>query len=162
MKPLWTFGLAAVCVSVALADDPLAGDRAKQWQRDETLIESLVDEAQSAGAHVSLGVTTPYVNTIGVGRQPAMPGDRELEARLRHYVRWNALALVVRANKISSELGGRFRDAALRSGIERLLSEGLLLQEGAEFLTLALRQPGWRRAPTLTEIADARVWTAEG
>ncbi len=35
-----------------------------------------------------------------------MPGDRELEARLRHYVRWNALAMVVRANKISSELGG--------------------------------------------------------
>ena len=39
-------------------------------------------------------------------RQPPMPGDRELEARLRHYVRWNALAMVVRANKVSSELGG--------------------------------------------------------
>jgi len=75
-------------------------DRARQ------LIEALVDEAQAAGAHVSLGLTTPYVNTIPPGRQAPMPGDRDLEARLRHYVRWNALAMVVRANKVSSELGG--------------------------------------------------------
>jgi pyruvate dehydrogenase E1 component len=74
--------------------------------RARELISTLVDEAQRNGAHVSLGVTTPYVNTIPVDRQPAMPGDRDLEARLRHYVRWNALATVVRANKISSELGG--------------------------------------------------------
>jgi len=49
---------------------------------------------------------TPYVNTIPVDRQPAMPGDRELEARLRHIVRWNALATVVRANKVAPKLGG--------------------------------------------------------
>lgn len=74
--------------------------------RARELLSALVDEAQRAGAHVSLGPTTPYVNTIPVDRQPAMPGDRELEARLRHIVRWNALATVVRANKVSSELGG--------------------------------------------------------
>ena len=75
-------------------------DRARQ------LIAHLVDEAQNNGAMISLGLTTPYVNTIPPDRQPPMPGDRDLEARLRHYVRWNALAMVVRANKISSELGG--------------------------------------------------------
>ncbi len=75
-------------------------------ERARQLIAQLVDEAQRGGAHVSLGFTTPYVNTIPAGRQTPMPGDRELEARLRHYVRWNALAMVVRANKISSELGG--------------------------------------------------------
>ncbi|HEX3672117.1 MAG TPA: pyruvate dehydrogenase (acetyl-transferring), homodimeric type [Candidatus Cybelea sp.] len=75
-------------------------------ERARQLIASLVDEAQSGGAHISLGFTTPYVNTIPADRQSPMPGDRELEARLRHYVRWNALAMVVRANKISSELGG--------------------------------------------------------
>jgi len=74
--------------------------------RARELIAALVGEAQRAGAHVSLGLTTPYVNTIPVDKQPPMPGDRELEARLRHYVRWNALATVVRANKVSSELGG--------------------------------------------------------
>ena len=74
--------------------------------RARDLIARLVNEAQRSGAHVSLGWQTPYVNTIPADQQPAMPGDRELEARLRHYVRWNALATVVRANKISSELGG--------------------------------------------------------
>jgi pyruvate dehydrogenase E1 component len=74
--------------------------------RARDLIERLVDEAQRSGAQVSLGLQTPYVNTIPVQRQPDMPGDREVEARLRHYVRWNALAMVVRANKVSSELGG--------------------------------------------------------
>jgi pyruvate dehydrogenase E1 component len=74
--------------------------------RARALIGRIVDEAQRGGAHVSLGFETPYVNTIPVAKQPSMPGDRELEAHLRHYVRWNAMAMVVRANKVSSELGG--------------------------------------------------------
>ncbi|HVA27061.1 MAG TPA: pyruvate dehydrogenase (acetyl-transferring), homodimeric type, partial [Candidatus Baltobacteraceae bacterium] len=74
--------------------------------RARALLEALVDEAQRGGAHVSLGLDTPYLNTIARDRQPPMPGDPELEARLRHYVRWNAMATVVRANKDSSELGG--------------------------------------------------------
>ena len=74
--------------------------------RARALLEQLVDEARRGGAHVSLGLETPYVNTIPPEREASMPGDRELEARLRHYVRWNAMAMVVRANKASSELGG--------------------------------------------------------
>jgi pyruvate dehydrogenase E1 component len=74
--------------------------------RARELIGRLVEEARRGGALVSLGLETPYINTIDVGNQPDMPGDRELEARLRHYVRWNALAMVIRANKVSSELGG--------------------------------------------------------
>jgi pyruvate dehydrogenase E1 component len=74
--------------------------------RARELLGALVDEAQRGGAHVSLGLETPYINTIAVDEQPPMPGDPELEARLRHYVRWNAMAMVVRANKESSELGG--------------------------------------------------------
>jgi pyruvate dehydrogenase E1 component len=84
-------------------------------ERARQLIAQLVDEAQSSGALISLGLTTPYVNTIPADRQPPMPGDRQLEGRLRHYMRWNALAMVVRANKISSELGGHvasFQSAA--------------------------------------------------
>src|SRR5579863_7237581 len=75
-------------------------------ERARELIARLVDEAQRNGAHVSLGLQTPYINTISVDKQPRMPGDREVEARLRHYVRWNALPTVVRANMVSSELGG--------------------------------------------------------
>ncbi len=74
--------------------------------RARDLIGHVVDEAQRGGVHVSLGVETPYVNTIPVDRQLAFPGDTAIEARLRHYIRWNAMATVVRANKTSSELGG--------------------------------------------------------
>ena len=75
-------------------------------ERARALLEHLVDEAQRGGAHVSLGLETPYVNTIPPEHDIPLPGDLELEARLRHYVRWNAMAMVVRANKTSSELGG--------------------------------------------------------
>jgi pyruvate dehydrogenase E1 component len=75
-------------------------------ERARDLLADLVDEAQRGGAPVSLGFETPYINTIPHEKQPSMPGDRELEARLRHYVRWNAAAMVLRANKNNSELGG--------------------------------------------------------
>jgi len=74
--------------------------------RTRYLLENLVERAHEGGAHVSLGVTTPYVNTIPPDQQPPMPGNDELETRLRHYTRWNAMALVARANAESSELGG--------------------------------------------------------
>ena len=74
--------------------------------RAQELINAIVDTAQRGGAHVSLGLSTPYVNTIPASEQAPMPGNDELETRLRHYVRWNAMAMVARANKESSELGG--------------------------------------------------------
>jgi pyruvate dehydrogenase E1 component len=74
--------------------------------RAQQLVERIVERAQTGGAHVELGVQTPYVNSIPVARQPRMPGNEELETRLRHYIRWNAMAMVVRANETSSELGG--------------------------------------------------------
>jgi pyruvate dehydrogenase E1 component len=74
--------------------------------RAQQLVERVVERAQTGGAQLSLGMQTPYVNTISLGQQPRMPGNDELETRLRHYLRWNAMAMVVRANEASSELGG--------------------------------------------------------
>ncbi|HLI97901.1 MAG TPA: pyruvate dehydrogenase (acetyl-transferring), homodimeric type [Candidatus Baltobacteraceae bacterium] len=74
--------------------------------RAQELIETIVDAAQREGVHVSLGLSTPYINTIPASEQPPLPGNDELETRIRHYVRWNAMAMVARANKESSELGG--------------------------------------------------------
>ena len=74
--------------------------------RARQLVERVVERAQTGGAHVELGVQTPYVNSIPLAQQPMMPGNEELETRLRHYIRWNAMAMVVRANETSSELGG--------------------------------------------------------
>jgi len=74
--------------------------------RARHLVERIVERAQSGGVTVELGVQTPYVNTIPRSQQPRMPGNTELETRIRHYIRWNAMAMVVRANEASSELGG--------------------------------------------------------
>ena len=75
-------------------------------QRARELIEALTIRARTRGADIPIVLTTPYINTIPVHEQPPFPGDHALEERLRHYVRWNAMAMVVRANKISEGLGG--------------------------------------------------------
>ena len=75
-------------------------DRARQ------ILEQVVERAQHAGTGPITSLNTPYVNTISAAREPAFPGDPEVERRLRSIVRWNAIAMVVRANKSSSELGG--------------------------------------------------------
>jgi pyruvate dehydrogenase E1 component len=75
-------------------------------QRARELIEALTIRARTRGADIPIVLTTPYINTIPVHEQPPFPGDHALEERLRHYVRWNAMAMVVRANKVSEGLGG--------------------------------------------------------
>jgi pyruvate dehydrogenase E1 component len=74
--------------------------------RAKHLLTRVIERAQQAGTGPIATLNTPYVNTIPAGREPPFPGDPELERRLRSIVRWNAIAMVVRANKISSELGG--------------------------------------------------------
>src|SRR5579875_855643 len=74
-------------------------------ERARQLIDLLAARAHLRGVRIPMG-TTPYVNTIPVGEEPKYPGNLELEARIRHYVRWNAMAMVVRANREHSDLGG--------------------------------------------------------
>src|SRR2546423_13662838 len=75
-------------------------DRARQ------ILTRVVERAQHAGTGPIASLNTPYVNTIPPARETQLPGDPALERRLRSIVRWNAIAMVVRANKESSELGG--------------------------------------------------------
>src|SRR2546428_463571 len=51
-------------------------------------------------------VSTPYVNTIPAGEEPPVPGDRQLERRVRAYLRWNAAVMVLRANAAAEGIGG--------------------------------------------------------
>jgi pyruvate dehydrogenase E1 component len=74
--------------------------------RARSLVGALLERAEARGVQFAHPLTTPYVNTITPDQQPPFPGDPALEERLRHYVRWNAMAMVVRANRESSELGG--------------------------------------------------------
>jgi pyruvate dehydrogenase E1 component len=75
-------------------------DRARQ------ILARVVERAQHSGTGPIASLTTPYINTIPVEQEAQLPGDPALERRLRSIVRWNAMAMVVRANKESSELGG--------------------------------------------------------
>ena len=76
-------------------------------ERAHALLERVIDHANERGAAISAaGQPTPYVNTIPADAQPEFPGDLEIERRLRAIMRWNAIAMVLRANRESSELGG--------------------------------------------------------
>jgi pyruvate dehydrogenase E1 component len=74
--------------------------------RARDLLTRVIERAQQSGTGPIASLNTPYVNTIPVEREPPYPGDPELDRRLRSIMRWNAIAIVVRANKVSSELGG--------------------------------------------------------
>ena len=74
--------------------------------RARHLLMKVIERAQRSGTGPIASLNTPYVNTIPPDREAQLPGDPALERRLRSIVRWNAMAMVVRANKDSSELGG--------------------------------------------------------
>jgi pyruvate dehydrogenase E1 component len=74
--------------------------------RAREILTRVVERAQHAGTGPIATLNTPYVNTIAADREAKLPGDPAVERRLRSIIRWNAMAMVVRANKESSELGG--------------------------------------------------------
>ena len=70
------------------------------------LLEALRARARLSGVRVPFTPTTPYINTISSQEQVPMPGDNTLERRVKSLIRWNALAMVVRANRESDGIGG--------------------------------------------------------
>ncbi len=85
-------------------------------ERARYLLSRLREEARASGAQLPFIATTPYVNTIPPAREARSPGDRDIEHRIRSAIRWNAVAIILRANKESSELGGHiasFQSSAL-------------------------------------------------
>jgi len=81
-------------------------------ERAQFLFDRLAAHAQSLGVESPGARITPYVNTISFDQQPRYPGNFELEERLAAALRWNALAMVVRANKAYGELGGHIASYA--------------------------------------------------
>ncbi|MFM8379832.1 MAG: hypothetical protein ACKOB1_10975, partial [Planctomycetia bacterium] len=69
------------------------GDRAAY------LLHAIEQEAYRLGVAIPFSATTPYINTIPADRQPPYPGNREIERRIKSIIRWNAMAMVVRANR---------------------------------------------------------------
>jgi pyruvate dehydrogenase E1 component len=70
------------------------------------LLDRLRARAASLGIANAFTANTPYVNTIPIELQPMFPGDQEIERRIKSLIRWNALAMVVRANRVDHSIGG--------------------------------------------------------
>jgi pyruvate dehydrogenase E1 component len=80
--------------------------RSKGPERVKFLLSMLEKKARLEGVELPLDSNTPYVNTISTAKQPMYPGNRELERRIKSIIRWNAMAMVVRANKQFDGIGG--------------------------------------------------------
>jgi pyruvate dehydrogenase E1 component len=80
--------------------------------RAHFLLNRMIDFARRSGAYLPYSPNTAYLNTISPGRQPEYPGDRSLERRIEACIRWNAMAMVVRANRESTEYGGHLASYA--------------------------------------------------
>lgn len=72
----------------------------------EALLDSLQQRASQHGVSAPTALNTPYINTISVDQQPDFPGDEDLEHHLRSIIRWNAMAMVARANQNFPGIGG--------------------------------------------------------
>jgi pyruvate dehydrogenase E1 component len=75
-------------------------------ERATKLLLQLLVHAQEKGVQLPFSANTPYINTIPVERQPPFPGSREIERHIKSLIRWNAMAMVVRANKHDAGIGG--------------------------------------------------------
>ena len=81
-------------------------------ERAHFLLNKVIDFARRSGAYLPYSPNTAYLNTIATGRQPEYPGDRSIERRIEAYIRWNAMAMVVHANRENSEFGGHISSYA--------------------------------------------------
>jgi len=75
-------------------------------ERVTRLLHELQRRVYSAGIRLPFTANTPYINTIHFDDQPSYPGSREIERRIKSIIRWNAMAMVVRANRVENGIGG--------------------------------------------------------
>ncbi len=81
-------------------------------ERAHFLLEQLIDNVRRSGTYLPFSANTAYLNTIPASQEERSPGDAAIEWRIRSIIRWNAMAMVVRANRISTELGGHIASFA--------------------------------------------------
>src|SRR2546426_11954665 len=81
-------------------------------ERAHALLEALIERARLSGAYIPFSPNTAYINTIPPHLEERSPGDVAIEERIRSYCRWNAIVMVVRANKSDDELGGHIASFA--------------------------------------------------
>lgn len=78
----------------------------EESEQASMLLDELTERLRDSGLKIPNRVSTPYINTIPAEREPKYPGNREIERRIKSYVRWNAMAMVVKANRLHPDIGG--------------------------------------------------------
>ena len=87
----WVASLEYILESILKNEEP---------EQASLLVEELSDRLRQSGLKIPYPVSTPYINTIPPDKEPPYPGNREIERRIKSYVRWNAMAMVVKANRL--------------------------------------------------------------
>ena len=84
----------------------------KGSDRTHYIIEKLIDHSRRNGIKIPFSANTDYINTISLANQESYPGNRNLERRIKSIIRWNAMAMVVRANRDNEGIGGHISSYA--------------------------------------------------
>jgi pyruvate dehydrogenase E1 component len=103
------------------------GDRAAY------LLHAIEQEAYRLGVPIPFSATTPYINTIPADRQPPYPGNREIERRIKSIIRWNAMAMVVRANREDKSVGGHISTFASSATLVEVAMNHFIRGRGDDF-----------------------------
>jgi pyruvate dehydrogenase E1 component len=102
-------------------------------ERASYLLHAIEQEAYRLGVDIPFSATTPYINTIPANRQPAFPGNREIERRIKSIVRWNAMAMVVRANREDKSIGGHISTFASSATLVDVAMNHFIRGRGDDF-----------------------------
>ena len=98
----------------------------EQPEQASLLLEELIERLRQSGLKIPQTVSTPYINTIPPEKEPPYPGNREIERRIKSYIRWNAMAMVVKANRIHPDIGGHISTYASSATLYEVGSESFL------------------------------------
>ena len=93
----WVASLEYILESILKNEEP---------EQASLLVEELSERLRRSGLKIPYPISTRYINTIPREREPVYPGNREIERRIKSYVRWNAMAMVVKANRLHADIGG--------------------------------------------------------
>ena len=124
------------------------------------LLRELGIHAQKQGVRLPFTANTPYINTINPAEQVPYPGSREIERRIKSIVRWNAMAMVVRANRVEDGIGGHISTFAssatlVRSRLQPFLPRPRQRQRRRHHLLPGSRLAGHLLARVYRRPADA-------
>ena len=142
-----------------------AAVRAGGAERGRYLLEQLEAQARDLGVRSRALPYSAYRNTIDLNHQPPYPGDLAMEERISAMIRWNAMAMVVRANHAYGELGGHI--ASFASAAEIFETGFNHFFQGPQaapiwFTSSRIRRPASTRGPFLRGAWPSRIWPATG